>query len=88
MATGNVLVNLFANRDLKVELKDNAYGNVTKTIVLKKGKNSQLIVPAKQSGGWYDFTITIQGNATFAHQYAGRVETGKNSISDPLMGQV
>ena len=88
MATGNVLVNLFANRDLKVELKDNAYGNVIKTIALKKGKNSQLIVPAKQSGGWYDFTLTIQGNATFAHQYAGRIETGKNSISDPLMGQI
>ena len=34
-------------------------------------------------GGWYDFTATASG---FTRRFAGRVETGRPSISDPAMG--
>jgi len=36
------------------------------------------------SGQWYDFTVT--GNS-FVRQFAGRIEIGVDSISDPAMGQ-
>jgi phospholipase C len=36
------------------------------------------------SSGWYDFTLTAENG--FMRRFAGRVETGKDSISDPAMG--
>ena len=39
------------------------------------------------SQGWYDVTIRVAGRASFAKRYAGRVETGNWSVSDPLIGQ-
>ncbi|WP_445114549.1 phosphocholine-specific phospholipase C [Acinetobacter sp. WZC-1] len=37
-------------------------------------------------GGWYDFTVTMQDDAGFSRRFAGRVETGKDTFSDPWMG--
>ncbi|MEO5997775.1 MAG: hypothetical protein ABIN89_13620 [Chitinophagaceae bacterium] len=39
-----------------------------------------------KSFGWYDFTIRIPGSANFERLYPGRVETGKDNYTDPLMG--
>ena len=36
--------------------------------------------------GWYDLTITVEGDAGFEYRLAGHVETGKDSLSDPAMG--
>lgn len=36
------------------------------------------------ASGWYDFTVT-SGDA-FVRRFAGRLETGRDSISDPAMG--
>jgi phospholipase C len=38
--------------------------------------------------GWYDFTVKVKGNDSFEKRYAGRVETGKESFTDPMMGGV
>ncbi|RQO41084.1 phospholipase C, phosphocholine-specific [Variovorax sp. KBW07] len=38
------------------------------------------------SGCWYDFDVTCDSDASFYRRFAGRVETGKHSISDPAMG--
>jgi phospholipase C len=35
------------------------------------------------SGNWYDFTLSANG---FERRFAGRLETGQSSISDPAMG--
>ncbi len=35
------------------------------------------------SGAWYDITVTAEG---FERRLAGRVETGRHSVSDPAMG--
>jgi phospholipase C len=37
--------------------------------------------------GWYDFTVTYDSNLNFEQRIAGHVETGKDSMSDPLMGR-
>jgi phospholipase C len=36
------------------------------------------------SGGWYDFSVTA---AELTRRFAGRMETGQNTISDPVMAQ-
>jgi phospholipase C len=36
------------------------------------------------SGGWYDFTVT---GSSFLRRFAGRMETGRDTTSDPAMAQ-
>ncbi|MEU9362113.1 phosphocholine-specific phospholipase C [Streptomyces sp. NPDC048301] len=40
--------------------------------------------PLWTSGDWYDFTVTTDGSPS-EHRFAGRVETGRDGISDPAM---
>jgi len=35
--------------------------------------------------GWYDISIFVEGDEFFEHRFAGRVETGKDGVSDPAM---
>ncbi|HXE04371.1 MAG TPA: hypothetical protein VN579_00185, partial [Bryobacteraceae bacterium] len=53
-------------------------------------KRASVLLPLKRSFGWYDFTVNIDGAETdsFMRRYAGHVETGRASFSDPLMGRV
>ena len=39
----------------------------------------------RNTGGWYDVRVTLQGVPGFEIQYAGHVENGAASISDPLL---
>lgn len=41
-----------------------------------------------QSFGWYDFVITDAEDPYFSYQYAGHLETGVSSMTDPLMGKM
>jgi phospholipase C len=45
-----------------------------------------ILIDPTGSSGWYDFTVISGGHTSSAVRYAGRVETGKESISDPAMG--
>ncbi|GAA4322140.1 phospholipase C, phosphocholine-specific [Pigmentiphaga soli] len=38
------------------------------------------------SGRWYDFEVTCDSDPRFYRRFAGRVETGEHSVSDPAMG--
>lgn len=42
----------------------------------------------RRSGAWYDFSVRLDGvnEENFLRRYAGRVESGRHSISDPAMG--
>ena len=40
----------------------------------------------RDSGGWYDFAVTCDSDPVYARRFAGRVETGKHTVSDPAMG--
>jgi len=48
------------------------------------GATREHIFPTIQ--GWYDLTVRVEGQPTWLRRLAGRVETGRPSISDPLMG--
>jgi phospholipase C len=38
------------------------------------------------TGGWYDLIVTSHDDPSFLRRVAGRVETGRHSVSDPAMG--
>jgi phospholipase C len=38
------------------------------------------------SGRWYDFAVTCDADPRYYRRFAGRVENGKHSVSDPAMG--
>jgi phospholipase C len=38
------------------------------------------------SGRWYDFEVSCDADMNYSRRFAGRVETGKPSVSDPAMG--
>jgi phospholipase C len=40
----------------------------------------------KHSASWYDFTLRVLGLETFSRRFAGHVETGRHSFSDPSLG--
>jgi phospholipase C len=40
---------------------------------------------ALENGPWYDFSLTAEGEAGFGRRFAGRMETGLDSFSDPAM---
>ncbi len=37
------------------------------------------------SGYWYDFSTKVAGQADFSRRFAGHIETGQASFSDPAM---
>jgi phospholipase C len=41
---------------------------------------------AGRSGQWYDFAVTCDADPAYYRRFAGRVETGKHTVSDPAMG--
>jgi phospholipase C len=43
--------------------------------------------PLESHFGWYDLTLTVDSNLAFEQRIAGHLETGKDSMSDPAIGQ-
>jgi phospholipase C len=76
---------------LAVEIIDNAYKLPRQVIRWKNGlqkKTGLVNYDLEKSFGWYDFTIRVKGNEQLTRRYAGRVETGRHSKTDPFMGRV
>jgi len=42
--------------------------------------------PLDKTRGWYDLSVTVEGRAASEYRYAGHVEDGEDSISDPHLG--
>ncbi|WP_439556127.1 phosphocholine-specific phospholipase C [Dyadobacter sp.] len=77
-------------KDTFITVTDNAYGADTKTIGIRHlSVGNELLVPLDVSGNsnWYDFSITLSSDPDFFQRYAGHIETGTLSESDPYMGQ-
>ena len=69
---------------LTIEVEANAYGyEKLGPVVLAPGKTQKERVNLEMSNCWYDFTVKAASG--FSHRFAGRVETGRNGISDPAM---
>jgi phospholipase C len=87
--TGNVEARIKNQTDkpLTVHVADNSYKTGTRNKELAAREQLAIPLDLSKSHGWYDFTVQAHGSSTSA-RYAGRVETGKASFTDPLMGGV
>jgi len=88
--TGNVILKVSnaTKSGQVVEIIDHAYkANNHKKLVAPSGESS-LVLDLAKSYNWYDFSVKITGHNSFEKRYAGRVETGKTTYSDPFMGRV
>ncbi|HZY73552.1 MAG TPA: phospholipase C, phosphocholine-specific [Edaphobacter sp.] len=89
LLTGNVQVRLnnSGKQALKVTVRDNSYKTGIRTGRIAAGRETSILLDLKKSHGWYDFTVQTEGSEAEA-RFAGRVETGRHSFTDPLMGDV
>jgi phospholipase C len=88
--TGDVIMNITYDGDSQEELIIRDYGYHAandKVLQVGKGKRRTANLVIKSLSGWYDFSIRVNGNDVFEKRYAGHVETGRLSTSDPLMGR-
>jgi phospholipase C len=87
--TGNIQLQLSnpSQHPLTVSVRDRSYktGTITKTIPATQAIS--LVLPLTNSHNWYDFTIQAEGSTAEAH-FAGHVDTGHSSFTDPLMGGI
>lgn len=88
--TGKVLIALAntSNQPLTVQVNDKSYRQAPLKKELPAGAKGTLLVDVAKSHHWYDIEVKVQGNDTFYQQFAGHIETGNTSFTDPLMGRV
>jgi phospholipase C len=81
-------VNHDAGREFTIDVNDQAYKTGAKKFSVPAGGSSVLTIDTEHSAGWYDCVARIGQIPGAQWRFAGRVETGKWSTSDPLMGGV
>ena len=88
--TGNIQLALhnLSGKQHSVQVIDHAYKANNHVAIVKPSGTSNLVLNLANSHGWYDFSVKVSGNASFEKRYAGRVETGNPTFSDPQMGNV
>ena len=88
---GNIQLEI-ANFDivpLVIQIKDNSYkSGLDSTLTIQVNEISHTLINLEKSHGWYDFSIAIKDHPTFLKRYAGHVEMGIDSITDPFMGGI
>jgi phospholipase C len=85
---GDVLTVRIANPGAKprtVKLQPIAYHGTAQTIALAPGATRTLAYPVAASDHWYDFAVEMAGSR-WRRRFAGHVETGRPSRSDPRLG--
>ena len=63
-----------------------AYGKRTIVRAIAPEQNLIWHWSLEDSYGWYDLTVQVESDPSFKRQLAGHLETGKDSMSDPLLG--
>ena len=89
--TGNIIVkitNSHKRDNYTAVLTDNAYKTSTINSVIKAGGDATITLDLSKSFNWYDFTVSIKEAGIFEKRYAGHVDTGKASYTDPAMGNI
>lgn len=77
------------NQPYRFPIRDNCYGSSGQELQIHKdSKTAEKILDTKNTFGWYDFSIQSEGNQVFRKRFAGRLETGQSSKTDPFMGRV
>jgi phospholipase C len=93
--TGNILLKIKSahrSKKISVTITDNSYkrGSQSKTVPAAAARAGEVTVllNLEKSFNWYDFSITVNEFPDMYLRCAGHVETGRESMSDPYMGQL
>jgi len=89
-ANGNLrlIVKNTGKSAVKISLKDLGYKMESQQKSILPDTEAVMVLDLKASYGWYDFEIKSDADPLFAQRFAGRIETGKESYTDPVMGKV
>ena len=64
---------------------DNSYGQPAQSVEVPPGVTLRRELHLAASHSWYDLTVTSNADAAFIRRFAGHVETGRPSLSDPVL---
>jgi phospholipase C len=74
---------------ITIQVSDPTYKAVKNEIVIPGATNepgwTSLLIPTRKSGGWYDLNVGSARYRNFRKRFAGHVETGSRSSTDPAM---
>ncbi|HEY7119233.1 MAG TPA: phospholipase C, phosphocholine-specific [Tepidisphaeraceae bacterium] len=90
-ADGNldlIIANHDLRRPIQAEIADQSYGGGAQKRSIMPGERASVTIDTGRSHQWYDLSVTIEGAAAYRQRFAGRVETGEWTMSDPAMGRV
>lgn len=73
------------NNRSEIMLRDLSYGQKSQTF---RQDHVSWKIDTEESFGWYDISIADAADPHFYYQYAGHLENGSASMTDPLMGNV
>jgi phospholipase C len=86
---GNSITLNIANQtaqETTVQIEDAYSRKKNRDIKLGGNQTTSKRFPLEKSFGWYDLTITVDEDPAFQYQFAGHVENGEDSWSDPAFG--
>jgi phospholipase C len=88
--TGNMVAKLTNNGSTPttVTITDLSYNHGSLSRTVAPGASTDTVLNLDSSHHWYDLEVKVDGFAAYAERFAGRVETGSTSKTDPLMGGV
>lgn len=66
----------------------NHYSKQSKSISMAPMRSETIEVQTSKYYGWYDISLVVKDKDDTEVRYAGKVETGKESFTDPMMGGV
>ena len=72
---------------VRLTFTDMAYGTAPVIKTLAAGQSIEVCFDLSASFRWYDFMLGADGSPVFSRRFAGRVETGEDSQSDPAIGR-
>jgi phospholipase C len=88
--TGNVVLKLVNQepKEHRVRVTDKGYGKGQLTRMAAQGGTTTIVIPLGKSHRWYDLAVQVDGFDGYEERFAGKVETGEEGKTDPLMGGV
>jgi phospholipase C len=84
-ADAEVVIRSREDREHRLSLRDLSYGNPPSNATVPASGSVQTRISTSTSHRWYDFTVATGG--PFSRRFAGRLETGAWSQSDPAIGR-
>ncbi|MBN8830520.1 MAG: phospholipase C, phosphocholine-specific [Sphingomonadales bacterium] len=75
-----------ANKPTDIAIDARSYSRYSKRLLLGAMERRTILLDIGRSLQWYDFTVRAGGGEGFSRRYAGHVETGDASFTDPAMG--